>query len=231
MSKYFNFENKSDYIYYLSEIIIDTIQKKERLEFYLGEIITLLETNPNAKLINSKLYESISDKTIRPLQYLSNLIGDESKKAVSYRKFRKILFKNRNDLKIKIDNLSTEEEKLLGEFNQLRNWGLHIPESLFLQKKIFFKMDENYILENKAQIIIPRYDNFEIKFLQQYKEELSDFLSSTEIILSRMKRDYEQLIEEKFEFVFEDNIYKPYKIMDIAQNSWDIQNGKKIKIK
>ncbi|MCC3217662.1 hypothetical protein LIV57_20570, partial [Chryseobacterium sp. X308] len=127
MSKYFKFENKSDYIYYLSEIIIDTIQKKERLEFYFNEIITLLESNPNAKLINSILYEGISDKTIRPLQYLSNLIGDESKKAVSYRKFRKILFKNRNNLNIKIDNLSNEEEKLLGEFNQLRNWGLHIP--------------------------------------------------------------------------------------------------------
>lgn len=227
MSKYFKFENKSDYIYYLSEIIIDTIQKKERLEFYFNEIITLLESNPNAKLINSILYEGISDKTIRPLQYLSNLIRDESKKAVSYRKFRKILFKNRNNLNIKIDNLSNEEEKLLGEFNQLRNWGLHIPESIFIQKKIFFNMDENYILENKSQIIIPKYYNFEIKFLQEYKEELNNFLSSTEIILSRMKKDYEQLIGEKFEFVFEDNIYKPYKIMDIAQNSWDIQNGKK----
>ncbi|MCC3218087.1 hypothetical protein LIV57_22720, partial [Chryseobacterium sp. X308] len=87
--------------------------------------------------------------------------------------------------------------------------------------------NKNYILENKSQIIIPKYYNFEIKFLQEYKEELNNFLSSTEIILSRMKKDYEQLIGEKFEFVFEDNIYKPYKIMDIAQNSWDIQNGKK----
>ena len=216
-SKTFNFTDISDYIFYLSELIIDTIQKKERIEYYLKEIENVIETNPKAKLINADIYDAISDKTMRPMQYIFNLLGDESKKAVSYRKFRKILFNNKSKLGIQLDKLNLEEESILGQFNQIRNWGLHIPESLFLQKKSFFKMDKDFILENKKKIIIPKYDNFEIEFLHKFKGEIQEVVTAIEIILTRMKSDYEALIGETFELEYEDNFVKPYLIMKIAQ--------------
>ena len=65
MQKEFKFNDKSDYIFYLSELIIDCYQKTDRLKKYGQEIEQIILTNPNAKLIQTELYESISDKVNR----------------------------------------------------------------------------------------------------------------------------------------------------------------------
>ncbi|MCP4523858.1 MAG: hypothetical protein GY828_06610 [Candidatus Gracilibacteria bacterium] len=225
-AKYFKFNEKADYIFYLAELITDLIQKKDRLERYGNEIKLVLKDNSNAKFIQSEIYESISDKVNRVFQYLFNLIGDESKKAVSYRKYRKILYRAKNSLKITINQLPQKEAEILGEFNQLRNWGLHIPESLFLQKKVFFKMDSDFILTNKKIIPIPTYDYFEIKFLTEMGREVKEVLDASNLILERMKNDYSILIGETLKIEYEKNQVKPYIFMSAVQNSWDVQKGK-----
>jgi len=226
-TKYFKFNEKADFVYYLAELITDLIQKQKRLEIYEKEVRLILKNNPDAKIIQSELYEAISDKVNRVFQYLFNLIGDESKKAVSFRKFRKILFKERNNLGIELDALNQEEKEILGEFNQLRNWGLHIPESIFLQKKIFFKMDSDFILKNRKTIPIPLYDYFEIKFLSEMGREIKEVLEASNMILERMKKDYVTLIGEDLIIDYERNQVKPYVFMNAVQNSWDVQTGKK----
>jgi hypothetical protein len=225
-SKTFKFNDKGDYVFYLSELILDLIQKTDRLKCYHKEIDSILSSNPKAKFIDSVLYESISDKVCRLFQYLFNLIGDESKKAVSFRKFRKLLYKQRTVLGILLESLSEEENKVLSDFNSLRNWSLHIPESLFIQKREFFKMDSNFILTHKTKIPIPRYDNFEIEFLITQKKEIEDVLEGTELILSRMKSDYSILIGGDFELIYEDNQVKPYFFMKAVEKSWNSQNNK-----
>lgn len=218
-SKTFVFKDKGDYIFYLSELIVDLIQKSDRLKYYYDEIESILKNNPNAKFINAVLYESISDKVNRLYQYLFNLLGDESKKAVSYRKFRKILYKQRNILEISIPSLTDKESKILSEFNSLRNWSLHIPESLFVQKRRYFQMDSNFMLLHKNKISIPQYDNFEIEFLTKQKEEIESVLEYSEIILQRMKDDYSLLIGGDFELEYEDNQVKPYFFMKAVEES------------
>ena len=225
-SKIFKFNEKADYIFYLSELIIDLIQKKDRLTKYRSEIELIIKNNPNAKFINSDLFDSISDKTNRLYQYLFNLIGDESKKAVSYRKFRKILYKQRNSLNISLDQLTQDENEILSAFNSLRNWSLHIPESLYLQKKAFFKMSSDFINANKRIIPIPQYDNFEIEFLHKVQEEIGEVIESCEKILERMKNDYSSLIGYEFKIVYENNLVKPYVFMKAVEKSWNVQNGK-----
>lgn len=226
-SKIFIFKDKGDYIFYLSELIIDLIQKSDRLKRYNSEIDLILLNNPNAQYIDSVLYESLSDKVSRLYQYLFNLIGDESKQAVSYRKFRKLLYSRRNELKISIASLTETESKILSDFNNLRNWSLHIPESLFNEKRKYFKMDSDFMVRHKNKISIPRYDNFEIKFLIRHKEELESVLECSEIILKRMKDDYSSLIGENFELEYEDNSVKPYFFMEAVEESWNAQNRKK----
>lgn len=230
-TKNFQFNQLSDYIFYLSELIIDSINNIEKLESYHKEVDYNLATNIEVKYINSEIYESISDKVNRRFQYLFNLVGDESRKAVSYRKYRKVLYSKRNVLKIKIEKLNEKEQEILNDFNKLRNWGLHIPESLYSAKKQFFKMDSSFILENKSTITIPTYDYFEIKFLSQLSKEISEVLESLKIILNRMKSDYALLIGDQFKVEYEKNLVKPYLLMNAVQSSWDVQTGKTRKIK
>jgi hypothetical protein len=225
-SKIFKFNEKADYIFYLSELIIDLIQKKDRLTKYSSEIELIIKHNPNAKFINSDLFDSISDKTNRLYQYLFNLIGDESKKAVSYRKFRKILYKQRNNLNISLEQLTQDENEILSAFNSLRNWSLHIPESLYLQKKVFFNMSSDFINANKSIIPIPQYDNYEIEFLHKIQEEIGEVMECCEKILERMKNDYSSLIGYEFKIVYENNLVKPYAFMKAVEKSWNVQNGK-----
>ncbi len=226
-SKIFGFKDKGDYVFYLSELIVDLIQKSDRLKFYHSEIELILKNNPNAKFINATLYDSISDKVNRVYQYLFNLLGDESKKAVSYKKFRKLLYKERNVLGISIPSLTEKELQILSEFNSLRNWSLHIPESLFIQKRLHFQMDSDFMMANKNKISIPRYNNFEIEFLTKQKEEVESVFEYSEIILQRMKDDYSSLIGGKFELEYEDNQVKPYFFMKAVEESWNSQNSKK----
>lgn len=226
MQKEFKFNDKADYIFYLAELITDCYQKTDRLKIYRQEIEQIILSNPNAKIIQTELYESISDKVNRLFQYIFNLLGDESKKAVSFRKFRKRLYKDKNKLNIELEELSQNELKILGEFNTLRNWGLHIPESLFIQKKEFFKMDSQFIETNKMIIPIPTYEYFEIQFLTEMKREIREVIDSSMIILERMKNDYSVLIGEPFKIEYEQNQYKPYLFMAAVQNSWNSQNGK-----
>lgn len=135
MQKEFKFNDITDYIFYLSELIVDLLQKTNRLKLYKEEIQQIISLNQDKKYIQSELYETISDKVNRLFQYLFNLLGDESKKAVSYKKYRKILYKNKKSLGIILNDLSQNELDILAELNTLRNWGLHIPESLYIQKK------------------------------------------------------------------------------------------------
>lgn len=225
-SKIFRFKDKGDFVFYLSELIVDLIQKTDRLKFYHSEIEEILRNNPNAKFINAILYDSISDKVNRVYQYLFNLLGDESKMAVSYRKFRKLLYKQRNMLEITISPLTEDELQILSEFNSLRNWSLHIPESLYIQKRIHFQMDSNFMMANKNKIAIPRYDNFEIEFLTKQKEEIESVFEYTDIILKRMKEDYSSLIDGQFELEYEENQVKPYFFMKAVEESWNSQNRK-----
>lgn len=226
MQKEFKFNDRTDYIFYLSELITDLFQKTDRLKKYGQEVEHIILTNPNARFIHSEIYESISDKVNRLFQYLFNLLGDESRKAVSYRKFRKRLFKDKKTLNIELNELSESELNILSEFNSLRNWGLHIPESLFIQKKEFFKMNSIFIETNKSTIPIPTYEYFEIQFLTEMKREIQEVIDSSMVILERMKDDYAILIGGQVKIEYEQNQVKPYLFMTAVKKSWDSQNGK-----
>ncbi|HIF9236652.1 TPA: hypothetical protein ACX6QH_003027, partial [Photobacterium damselae] len=61
--KVYKFREKEDYIYYLSQIIADTVKYKERLKRYLSEINELVESNLSSGVVEAVVYESVSDKS------------------------------------------------------------------------------------------------------------------------------------------------------------------------
>ena len=75
--KIYKFREKEDYIFYLSEIISDTVKYKERLNRYLTEITDLVALNPDAKIIDAFTYESVSDKAKAILYYLTSILLKE----------------------------------------------------------------------------------------------------------------------------------------------------------
>ncbi|MDU9050215.1 MAG: hypothetical protein Q3M30_15320 [Candidatus Electrothrix sp. Rat3] len=154
------------------------------------------------------------------------MIGDETRIAVSYRKFRKILNKNKSELNIEIEQLPENELQILNDFNQHRNWGLHIPESLLRQKREFLKIDEKVIEKYKNNVVVPYYDYFEIKYLEMLNSEVKDVLSGINIIEQRIFKDYSALIGEKFSVEIEQQQVKPYALMKIAEASFNVQRGK-----
>ncbi|WP_143691139.1 hypothetical protein [Wohlfahrtiimonas populi] len=219
MTKTFKFTDKTDYIFYLSELISDLLQKTSRLEKYDSQINDLIALNHHNKIIQADIYEEMSDKTCRIFQYLFNLLGDESKKAVSYKKFRKILFKNQKNIGITLDELPQNEIEILGRFHTLRTWSLHIPESLFIQKKEFFQLDSEFIKQYQDKIPVPIYRNFEIKFLIELHNEVQTVLHHALYILNRMKKDYSILIAQSVQIEYEINEVKPYAFMTVVKNS------------
>lgn len=226
--KYYSFNTITDYIFYLSEIISDCHQKKSRLEKYLGEIDILIKENPVAKSIEADLYEEISDKSLRLIQYLSNLIGDNTKWAMSYSRFRKVLESNKNKLWISINELKKSELDLLHEFNSLRNWWLHIPESLIISKRNKLILDNNIIELYKHNILRVIYKYYELKYLKELQNEVREFLVSTNSIFLTMITDYDLLIKSKSVIEFETWNLKPYLLMDIVQDSLNIHNNQNL---
>jgi hypothetical protein len=224
--KIYKFREKEDYIFYLSEIISDTIKYKERLKRYLDEINDLLKANPHSKVIDTVLYESVSDKIKAILYYLFNLLGDESKSAISYRKFRKLLVKGNSCLDIKLEALSNEEAQISNSFNQLRNWGLHIPESLFTNKRKVFEITSGEIDKYKETVALEVYEYFEIEYLTTLKSEIDSVVESIEILEKRMQQDYSKLISGDFKVSLIHLKVKPYKIMDVVEASFNTQTNK-----
>ena len=226
--KAYQFNEKTDYIFYLAEIISDTYKYKTRLKRYLLEIEQMLNENQSAETVETILYEAISDKTKAVLYYLFNLLGDESNCAISFRRFRKLLIKNSKNLNIELKQLTNDEAKASNHFNTHRNWGLHIPESLLTNKRQILKINKVFIEENYSQkITVPHFEYFEIKYLIKLKEEVKDVIENIEILERRMYLDYSILVENEFSFELDTIQVKPYLLMDIVKGSMKTQQGKR----
>ena len=120
-----------------------------------------------------------------------------------------------------IEDLSENEKQIINNFNKHRNWGLHIPESLIIQKKKFLKIDNDFINKYKNNIAVINYDFFEIEYLEKLNEETIGILLELKILENRIFKDYGLLVDEPFEINIETQQVKPYHIMDIVKASFD----------
>jgi len=77
-----------------------------------------------------------NDKTCNILSYLLNLLGDCQTSSISYFKYRKQIQKRiqRGNLDIPLSIISEKISDMMSEFNKMRNWQNHIPESLLISE-------------------------------------------------------------------------------------------------
>lgn len=204
--KQFTVNSSSDYIVYLRQLIIQVHKLMKTYNKYvenLSNVIDDLNLRENEKQsIDIEIYDDNNAK----IQYLGskllNLFGDLATGALSYYKFRKTLIKRNNLVKSQLGTLPEEVLSILKNFNELRNWGLHEPESLLnahLENigKLWSPEDVQKYLSNFNPISVPYFKQIEGKWLISLYEESAKLSEGHEILYNSMLSDYSKLIEQE----------------------------------
>ncbi|UPK45470.1 hypothetical protein [Paenibacillus pabuli] len=205
-SKGFPLVCKEDFIYYLRDIIATTARYLIRLKRYIKELEEFNESkdlnDDISKMALTIEYESFFDKIRYVETVLMNLIGDKTKQALSYNKFREIADKRMSKgLELNLEKLSDEMKKNLNRFNNWRNTNLHIPLSLLSATR---ELAEHRVAENPELFgHIPNnpiyVDQYEFQYSSLFIMMLDsnkEFYGNLRKMHQQMKRDYSKLIGE-----------------------------------
>ena len=235
-NKIFSLANKEDFGFYLFYLITKIYPRLERHNRYIEELEKIIEDNTSKYFISACIYEDIYDKIFNNEKILLNLFGDLSKAGMSYYKFRILL-----DKKIKSNNQKFKDYKLtedkiinyLKDLNSLRNWTLHVPESLMVS--CYNQLKENkhtlqpFQFRNEEKLsLVTKYS---IEILKELLDGVKEKNNIMKIIFENMKENYSELANKKVIFI-ENSIETIYSSrspdLKVIYDSWKIQTGKSI---
>ena len=129
--KQFPLTNKKNCAVYLNRIISSCERCMDRLKKYNVEGNKLLVEYMGKDVVPHEVYVELLDKTSSVIMYLLNLLGDAQTSSISYFKFHKHISKH-PIADVRLNPLEDETRELLNDFNRMRNWQNHIPESLLV---------------------------------------------------------------------------------------------------
>ncbi len=219
----YSFNDLSDHIYYFNSLIGEVLNFKDQFNRCLNDIKDLdasLNTNIPVGILE---FEALSRRKDGILRFLCNLLADETKGAVSFKKYRKKLKKDGLKYGITFLELPASLSAKLNELNQLRNWSLHYPESLFLSEKSLLQGEGDTIPSHL--ILRPNYKFYEREYLTKMIEELTDLSNCFEEIFNQMISDYELLIGKRVSIIKMPITVKQYDLMQVVSGSWDMQTS------
>lgn len=226
--KQFPLTNKTNCIIYLQRIIATSELCLFKLKGYNKNTNSILQQYKKNEKIPHDIYEAEKDKTSNVICYLLNILGDAQSTSISYFKFRKQVMKSakKGDEDIQFTPFSDEIQDLISDFNRMRNWMNHIPESLLtseielIREGKFFPHTKNPIELNINQFVTYEY-------LQDLYNENIGFYEAARKLVQMCKKDYSLLIGEsvKITKVFHE---KPAGIeyLEVGKMSADVQGIK-----
>ena len=139
----FNLIIKENCCIYLLRIITTAEKCLMRLKKYNLQTKEIMDeyTAKNSVTIPYDIYGEFADKTSNIISYLLNVIGDAQGVSISYFKYRQQVKKlmDRQVEGIRILEFTDELNELISEFNKMRNWQNHIPESLLISEEALVK--------------------------------------------------------------------------------------------
>lgn len=181
----------------LSSLIVPVEVNLEKYKEYYQEAIELL-INSEEDVIPAKEYENVYDKILHRQHELLKFIADYQSSSFSYINLRGVLIKG-GYLK---DELDEEKRTLLKEFLDIRNWTFHNPQSLLVardevaEKKIPEELKEFVkIVPQINPIIIKDIVGYTVEKLASFIYHLERRIQQFEMILSCMKKDYQELFD------------------------------------
>lgn len=216
----YSFNSKYDHIYYFNYLIQEVLNYKDQFNTCLNEMIELDSILNQDNIIETLQFEALSRRKDGILRFLCNLLGDETKGTLSFRKYRKKLKKEAPKYGITLPELSNSISVQLNCLNQIRNWSLHYPESLLVAERALLQgtIRSDFIYRTN-------YKFYEREYLIKMIEELTDLNNCFESIFNQMINDYELLIGQKVSIIKMPISIKKYAFMQPVSDSWDMQNS------
>lgn len=228
----YKFNTLDDFVIYLGELIKSTYTNLRWHKIYLTEMEKKIDDLKLLQDKNIEISERIYIDARNRIGFLNddllNLIGDDSDKALSYKKFRRNIDKNEN-LGITIPKLPEEIIEILNQMNVNRNWGLHIPESLVIAQMEMFEK-----AKSKSKATSWRFNPIAItEFVHYNGQWLVDLFNENTLlhtgffkVFQQMKKDYSCLIGTSMEIEIKQHECRPLEDMDIPKISYEMQTNK-----
>lgn len=228
--------NKNDAIIFLNQMIVLADKRITRLKNAISDTETLIEKYNRKDKIETIIYQAYAERIESITMYLCNLFGDETKNAVSYRQFRKILSKKVSQGKeeFELEELDDDMTKLLDSMREQRNWGHHIPQSLFASQENFMvnkQLGNKDIFRNiftDSHVYVSMWEYHEIGWLVNLYASSKLAYENYRKIFQRMKKDYSSLVGEhmRVERIREPNP-RPFVFNKIAEDSLKANSKRK----
>lgn len=195
--KQFPLTSKTNCIIYLQRIIATSELCLFKLKGYNESTYNLLQKYRKNEKIPHEVYAAEKDKTSNVICYLLNILGDAQLTSISYFKFRKQVIKlaKKGDEEIEFTPFSDDIQELISDFNRMRNWQNHIPESLLtseielIREGKFFPHPKNPIELNISQFVTYEY-------MEDLYNENVGFYRAARKLVQMCKKDYSLLIGE-----------------------------------
>lgn len=198
--KQFQLDNKENCCIYLLRIITTAEKCLMKLKKYNLQTKEVLDeyTNKNATTIPYDIYSEFVDKTSNVISYLLNVIGDAQGVSISYFKYRQQAKRlmDRQVEGISILSFTDELTELISEFNKMRNWQNHIPESLLISEETLVKQGIAYE-QPRNPIEIYLYNDVTCEYFKDLYDNNVGFYEAARKLTQAAKRDYGCLIGER----------------------------------
>lgn len=192
--KQFPLDSKDNCCIYLCRIISSCELCMDKLKRYNQQAEKLLAEYDSSKAIPYDVYGDICDKSYNIIGYLLNLLGDCQGTSISYFKYRQQIQKriNRGVEDIPLCEISQDISEIMSEFNKMRNWLNHVPESMLIAEielvndgKMMFPMDPVQILH---------YKSVTYEYCKHFVLSNTEFYQNARQIIQAAKRDYSLLM-------------------------------------
>ena len=198
--KQFPLDNKENCCIYLLRIITTAEKCLMKLKKYNLQTKEVLDeyAERNAATIPYDVYSEFVDKTSNVVSYLLNIIGDAQGVSISYFKYRqqakRLMDKQVDGISITV--FSDELSELISEFNKMRNWQNHIPESLLISEEELVKQGTAYE-QPRNPIEIYLYNDVTYEYFKDLYDNNIGFCEAARNLVQASKRDYGCLIGER----------------------------------
>ena len=188
--KQFPLTNKKNCAVYLNRIISSCERCMDRLKKYNVEGNKLLVEYMGKDVVPHEVYVELLDKTSSVIMYLLNLLGDAQTSSISYFKFHNHISKH-PIADVRLNPLEDETRELLNDFNRMRNWQNHIPESLLVAEMEQVEAGKMTLPMDPVSIIV--YKNVSYAYFKDMVDINVSFYKSARKIIQAAKRDYRNI--------------------------------------
>jgi hypothetical protein len=172
----------------------------DRFKKYNSEAREVLNRQRGSDTISSDVYTDLCDKTYNVMCYLLNLLGDSQKSSISYYKYRNQIQKriNSGNTDIQLYAIPDEVSEIIGDFNKMRNWLNHIPESLLVAEMEL--VDNGSMKFPLNPVDIMHYNSVTYEYFEHLYLSNSEFCVNARKIIQAAKKDYSLLMGKSISY-------------------------------